>query len=321
MTMTPHTLQTESITDELALMLVGAPKSGKSYLAGTAPGTILFLDFDQRLAALKSHPNVKNIYGVSFADPTDSNTMPTAFSEMLSVLARLEKSPMLSNLHESFAGKDTPVDTLVFDSVQTIANSAKNYVLYNGGNEGISRNFSIGGRVYRVPKSYTAWGAEMEMVSSSILQGRALLHCRQCWKSVTYQPSGPNAVGVLRHTADKQNKAEADTLDKDHRADPRAMNVIVTLHETPEEDPRSSEENPIYTGKITVYPVRYRVLLIYFNEVWRLVRDTGLRPQVFCNPDGRFTSAASALGLDKITAPDIMAALRDAKSMRPVVKK
>src|SRR5690348_214892 len=130
---TPHTLQTESPTEELALLLVGDKKAGKSYMAASAPGNILFLDFDQRLAALRTHPNAKNIYGLTFADSTNTNMIPSAFNEMLGVLDKLEKSPLLRDLHESFAScGDKWVDTLVYDSIQTISDSARRYVLYNG---------------------------------------------------------------------------------------------------------------------------------------------------------------------------------------------
>ena len=301
---TPHTLQSESPTDELALFLVGDKKAGKSYLAGTAPGTILFLDFDQRLNALRTHPNAKNIFGFTLADPTSSHLMPTAFNEMLDVLAKLEKSPKLSTLHSSFAGNDRVVDTLVFDSIQTLSDSARNYVLYNGGRDGLSRDFSIGNRIYRVPKSYTAWGSEMEMVTGAILQARALLHCKVCWQSVTYKP-GSNGLGELTHTDPK--------VGTDHKPVPRAMNIICMLHEAAEEDPRSTADNPVFTGKITVYPVRYHKLLVYFNEVWRVVRTSGKIPQVFCDPDGKFIQAATALGIQKIEFPDIQAILRTVK--------
>jgi hypothetical protein len=96
----------------------------------------------------------------------------------------------------------------------------------------------------------------------------------------------------------------------------RAMNVIVILHECMEQDERSTQENPIYTGKIEVYPRRYNTLLVYFNEVWRLTRDQGGIPKIMCDPDGKFIQAASALGVGKITVPDIQSVLRDAKSLQ-----
>jgi hypothetical protein len=306
---TPHTLQTESPTDELALLLVGDKKAGKSYLAATAPGNILFLDFDQRLAALRSHPNAKNIYGLTFADPTDTNLMPTAFNELLGVLGQLEKSPLLKDLHGSFAAcGDKCVDTLVYDSIQTISDSARRFVLYSGGtgDGGITKAFQIGGRTYRVAKSYHAWGGEMEMVTGAILQGRALLHCKTCFKSVTYA-KGNNGVGHLAHT---------DPKVVDHEPIAKAMNVICILHEAMEQDERSTQENPIYTGKIEVFPRRYHTLLVYFNEVWRLTRESGKIPKIFCDPDGKFVQAATALGVDKILVPNIETVLRDARSLQ-----
>lgn len=302
--LTPHLLQDEPITDELALLLVAEKKAGKSWLSATAPGTILFLDFDQRLAALRAHPNVKNIFGISYADSQSANAPPTAFGELQTTLARLEASPRLSALHDIFKGKDQPVDTLVFDSVQTISDAARNFVLYHGGDDqqGVARSFAIGGRKYRVPRSYTAWGAEMEMVSGAILQARALLHCKKCLASVTYQQQS------LRHT---------DTAKQyDHEPTARAMNVIVNLHEAMEEDPRGTETNPIFTGKVTVYPVRYHKLLVYFNEVWRLQRLSGRVPKIQFDPDGQFVQAATALGIPPTAAqtPDIQAILRLARN-------
>jgi hypothetical protein len=308
MTMQPHLLQNESPTDELALLEVGDKKAGKSWLAATAPGNIFFLDFDQRLNALRSHPNARNVYGMTFADPTDTNLMPTAFNEMLNLLAKLEKSPFLRDLHDTFKDcGDKVVDTIVFDSVQTISDSARRYVLYNGGtgDGGLAKGFTIGGRTYRIPKSFHAWGGEMEMVTGAILQGRALLHCKKCWKSVTF--TQVNGTGVTTHT---------DTKIVDHRPEPRAMNIIVTLHEAMEQDERSTAENPIYTGKIEVFPRRYHTLLVYFNEVWRLTRESGRIPRVYCDPDGKFVQAATALGVADIKVADIQQVLSNARAMQ-----
>src|SRR5271166_1166109 len=305
MTMTPHLLQSESPTEELAMLLVGDKKSGKSQLAATAPGNKLFLEFDQRLAALRTHKNVKDIYGCSFADPTDSKSCPTAFNEMLDVLNNLEKSPKLKDVHSIFAScSDKLVDTIVFDSVQTMADSARRYILFNSPDVG--KAIVMGQRTYRVAKTYHAWGGEMEMVTSAILQARALLHCKVCFKSVTYKKD-VNGAGALYHT---------DPTIKDHIPEPRAMNVIAILHECMEEDERSTEDNPMYTGKIEVYPRRYNSLLVYFNEVWRLTRQQGRLPTVSCDPDGKFIQAATALGIDKITAPDIQQVLSNARAMQ-----
>lgn len=315
MTMTPHLLQNESPTEELAMLLVGDKKSGKSQLAATAPGNKLFLEFDQRLAALRTHKNAKDIYGMSFADDTTSNKPPTAFNEMLSVLNALEKSPRLKDLHETFAScGDKCVDTIVFDSVQTIADSARRYVLFNSPD--VAKSFTMGQKTYRVAKSYHAWGGEMEMVTGAILQARALLHCKQCLKSVTYRQDNGAGTGMLLHTGDIAPTYPMNNSKYDHLPQPRAMNVIAILHECMEEDERSTEENPIYTGKIEVYPRRYNSLLVYFNEVWRLTRLQGRVPTVQCDPDGKFIQAATALGVPKIERPDISEVLQNAKAMQ-----
>lgn len=303
MTMTPHLLQSESPTDELAMLLVGDKKAGKSWLAGTAPGNILFLEMDRRLAALRNHPNVKNIYGLEFADNLNSAQVPTAFNELLTVLNNLEKSPFLRDVHENFKSLgDKLIDTIVFDSVQTIADSARRYVMFNAPDT--AKAIQMGTKTYRVAKTFHAWGGEMEMVTGAILQARALLHCKQCYKSVTY---------------DKGTMFHSDRLASDHTPQPRAINVIAILHECMEEDERSTEENPIYTGKIEVFPRRYNSLLVYFNEVWRLTRN-GRVPTVSCDPDGKFMQAATALGIPKVDTPDISAVLRQVRNTSVVTK-
>lgn len=308
MTVTAHVLEHESPTDELAMLLVGEKKSGKSWLANTAPGTLFNIDFDQRLSALRTHPNKKNIFGLTFADDQSANKVPTAFTELQEVLAKLEKSPMLCDLNTSFAGIKRPIDTLIYDSVQTMSDSARRYVLYHGGDGegGLAKAFAIGGRVYRVAKSFHAWGGEMEMVTGAILQGRALLHCKKCWQSVTYR-KGSDGIGITTHS---------DPKITDHPPEPKAMNVIVTLHEAMEQDERSTLENPIYTGKIEIFPRRYHTLLVYFNEVWRLTRETGRTPTLQIDPNGKFIQAATALGVpSKIEGvPDIQNILKLARN-------
>ncbi len=261
MTITTHNLETEPIDESLAMLLVGDKKAGKSWLAATAPGPVFFLDFDQRLGALRGR---KNVFGLSFADPTDTNMLPTAFNELLGVLTKLEKSRSMRQFDPLLP--DLPIKTLVFDSVSTISESARRYVMYN--NADVTKAIAIGGKIYRVAKTYHAWGAEMEMVTQSIMQARAIL----------------------------------------------GLNVIVILHECMEEDERSTPDNKIYTGKVEVFPRRYNTLLVYFNEVWRLTREYGKIPKVFCDPDGKFTQAATALGIDKVDVPDISQVLKLAKS-------
>jgi hypothetical protein len=247
--------------------------------------------------------------------------MPTAISEATAVLNKLEQRPFLSNIHSSFP--DKAVDTIVADSVQTISQAAMNYLLYNGGTgeDGISRNYKVGDRTIRVPRSFTAWNADLEMTTGLILQARNLIHCKKCWHSVT---SWTDPAGRYKavHTDELISPKNPTAQKYDHLPEPRAMNVIATLHETPEEDPRSTEASPLFTGKVIVYPPRYRKLLIYFNEVWRLTREHGRVPTVTCDPDGRFIQAATALGLptNQKYEPNIQLILQKAKHQQLTMK-
>ncbi len=54
------------------------------------------------------------------------------------------------------------------------------------------------------------------------------------------------------------------------RSNGNPVDIIVILHEVPEESPSSTIEHPEYTGKACVYPVRYKGILNLFNEVWRM---------------------------------------------------
>lgn len=83
------------------------------------------------------------------------------------------------------------------------------------------------------------------------------------------------------------------------------LDVIIILHETLEEAADSTEEKPRYTGKIGIYPPRYKRLLKYFNEVWRVTRDQNI-PRVQVIADYSFT-AATNLNLDanSVDKPDI----------------
>jgi hypothetical protein len=93
--------------------------------------------------------------------------------------------------------------------------------------------------------------------------------------------------------------------------------TIITLHETDEKAAGSTPEKPKYTGKIDVYPPRYRMLLKYFPEVWRvkLTQCTGANnqlrylPRVFPLPTYDF-DCGTTMQLDAMEEPDIEAMLR-----------
>lgn len=234
-----------AVGSELQMLLVGAEKSGKSELATTAPGNKLFLDFDMRASALAGR---KGVYAFTYRDPANTLAQPDAFTDMLDTMTLLENSRSLLKLGFKNASPEANVDTLVFDSCSTIANAARNYVLYNNPKE-LAHVITGPKFQFRSPRNWHGWTSEMEMVEKVIIR----------------------ALGIP------------------------GLNVIVTLHETKEEAEDSTEEAPKYTGEITVFPVRYRILLKYFNEVWRLTRPAAGPPLIQCNPGGVFSKASSSL--------------------------
>jgi hypothetical protein len=94
------------------------------------------------------------------------------------------------------------------------------------------------------------------------------------------------------------------------------IDVIFILHETAEEAADSTEENPRFTGKQTVYPVRYKNLLKYFNEVWRISRPDKGVPKVSTVPEYAFAIAGTTLKIDAVEAPDIAAMIAKHKGSK-----
>jgi hypothetical protein len=89
------------------------------------------------------------------------------------------------------------------------------------------------------------------------------------------------------------------------------INVFCIFHEAAEEAVDSTDEKPKYTGRVSIYPVRYRSLLKYFNEVWRVKLtpvpiSNGVRylPRVYPLPDFSM-DAATTMNLDPVEEPDI----------------
>jgi hypothetical protein len=96
------------------------------------------------------------------------------------------------------------------------------------------------------------------------------------------------------------------------------VDVILIYHEAIEEAEDSTESSPKYTGRTTVFPVRYRSLIKFMNEVWAVklvqkpVEEDGktvyrMVPRVYPRPTSEFTMGATALLLDPEEDPDIAA--------------
>lgn len=90
------------------------------------------------------------------------------------------------------------------------------------------------------------------------------------------------------------------------------LNVFCTFHERAEEHADSTIEKPKYTGRVSLYPVRYKDLLLkYFSDIWRVrltsvVQDNKalFLPRVYVLPDFAMDSGTS-MKLDAVEEPDI----------------
>lgn len=109
------------------------------------------------------------------------------------------------------------------------------------------------------------------------------------------------------------------------------VDVILIYHEAKEMAENSTEQNPIFTGKTTVYPVRYRSLLKYMNEVWevKLAQKPVVEgnktiykmiPRVYPLPTSNF-QAATALLLDPEEEPNIAAMIAKHQQRFAAMKK
>lgn len=94
------------------------------------------------------------------------------------------------------------------------------------------------------------------------------------------------------------------------------VDIILIYHESREEAEDSTETSPKFTGKTSVYPVRYRSLLKFMNEVWQVklaqkpVVEDGktvykMIPRVYPRPTSNF-QGSTALLLDPEEDPDIV---------------
>jgi hypothetical protein len=119
---------------------------------------------------------------------------------------------------------------------------------------------------------------------------------------------GPNLEVKVPKNFDAWNAEMGGVLQLTLRAFALPLNVFCVFHERAEESPDSTVEKPKYTGRVGVFPVRYKDLLIkYFTEIWR-VRLTPVNgvfvPRVYTKPDFALDSG-TAMRLDPIEEPNI----------------
>lgn len=269
--------------EAFSMILVGKEKSGKSQLAATAPAPVLFLDSDQRAGSLTG---IKGVYAITFSDNTAGDYMPTGFNELTQVLTCLEKSRKLRDIAITVA---QPWTSKAPEVIKPFANITDDRDVATVVFDSIA---TLGDLARR----YALYAAEKEL-AYSIKIGTRVHRSPRTWHGWESEKG---------FVIDALNQARAVSK----------LNTIVTLHECMEEDERSTEDNPIYTGKIEVYPRRYNAILKYFDEVWRLTRKEGQIPKIDVQPTNEFTPAATALGVYKIAVPNIVSILKDSRSMQ-----
>jgi AAA domain len=277
-------MENESPTGNIRLALVGEEKSGKSRCAATGRKPVLFLDFDRRREAIAGIPGV---YAITFHDAVYPK-MPDAAALAMDLMTKLETSLDLSKLQlvapDGTVSRVTPpppegtiLQTLVFDSMSTMANAFRNYAMAN--NKDLRREISIGATKSYFVKGWDTWNAETSQIEPFFLRSLAL-----------------------------------------------GIDVICIFHEKKEEAEDSTEDSPKFTGRVTVFPARYRSLIKYFSEVWRMklencqIQDNGKLvykyvPRVKPWPSFEF-SAATAMLLDETENPDIEAMIKKSEARR-----
>lgn len=146
--------------------LVGSYKVGKSWLAATGIDPILFLDIDQRAASVAGKPGV---YTWTPTNPPGLAMQPTVYNDTLNMVATLEKTRLLGEIHPDFA-KDARagenVRTLVLDSMQSMSREILAYSLYV--NPSIRREIKIAGQSLFFPGGFDAWNADIYAVDQLI---------------------------------------------------------------------------------------------------------------------------------------------------------
>ncbi len=100
------------------------------------------------------------------------------------------------------------------------------------------------------------------------------------------------------------------------------INIFCIFHERAEETADSTMEKPKFTGRVSLYPVRYKDLLLkYFTDIWRVkLTPMGAKftPRVYVLPDVSHDSGTS-MNLDAVEEPDITKMIAKHKSRTPQV--
>lgn len=155
------------ITEHMRGALVGVYKSGKSWTLATAPDPVLIIDLDLRSDSLAGKYGV---YCASIAEPPGLNMMPTAYSETLDLVARIERSRRLGDILPEFSNDpraDENIRTVGLDSVQSISRAMMQHIMYTGGKQ-VAREIKVSGQTFFFPNGWDTWNADTECMEQLV---------------------------------------------------------------------------------------------------------------------------------------------------------
>jgi hypothetical protein len=257
--------------DKLKVLLVGREKHGKSWLATTARPPVLIVDTDGRAEAILGRR--PSVYVISLSDPPMPQA-PTAAPAVVDIVAQLERDRDLAKL-ELRCGLD-PSGKQIIAKLPCPAGTIVKTLVFD--------SITTLGRVFA---NYALF--MNKSIRREVTIGNSAIHFPSGWDGWEAEARSVESL-ILRALAIPD------------------LDVICTIHAVAEEAPDSTPETPRYTGRLDVYPNRYRRLVKYFNEVWlvKLMPASGgiMLPKVFTKPHSDFDCATS-LQVDPVEEPDI----------------
>lgn len=155
------------ITEHMRGALVGVYKSGKSWTLATAPDPVLIIDADLRADSLAGKYGV---YCASIAEPAGLNQQPTAYSDILSLIGRIESSRKLGDILPQFAEDpraNENIRTIGLDSIQSVSRSIMQHVMYTGGKQ-VAREIKVTGQTLFFPNGWDTWNADTECMEQLV---------------------------------------------------------------------------------------------------------------------------------------------------------
>jgi AAA domain len=129
---------------KLKIAIVGEPKTGKSWLAMTAPGPIFVADFDQRLESIKEFVRKSkrtDITAKTYWDPNPS--MPNAVSQLETDISMLE--------YLKQQGKEYPA-TYILDSMTFLRAACEHELIKQ--HPSMSRTIKLGANTLKIPSGW-----------------------------------------------------------------------------------------------------------------------------------------------------------------------